>query len=155
LGGKIVKRIWNSGSDPAAVSQALPRRGVDGVVVSSLWFGAAASLAKVAPLLRGGLSTKLIVSSGTVYPQLGKLGPRISGVVTAYPLYLNLTGDPPGPGLAYKAKYMRSYLKAFPAISSYLPGGWFDVGYYNPVAATLQALDRIHGDLSHGERRFM
>jgi hypothetical protein len=33
--------------------------------------------------------------------------------------------------------------------------GVFDVPYYNAMAATLQALDRVHGDLSGGEKRFM
>ena len=31
----------------------------------------------------------------------------------------------------------------------------FDYSYYDAMSATLQALDRVHGDLSGGERTFM
>jgi hypothetical protein len=47
------------------------------------------------------------------------------------------------------------FAKAFPKIPSAGLGGLFDVPYHNATAATLLALEQVHGDVSGSERRFM
>ena len=51
--------------------------------------------------------------------------------------------------------YLAALRKAFPEIAKDYLGFAFDYAYYDAMTATLQALDRVHGDLSGGERRFM
>ena len=51
--------------------------------------------------------------------------------------------------------YLATLRRAFPEIAKDYLGFAFDYAYYDAMTATLQALDRVHGDLSGGEKRFM
>ena len=153
LGGTIVKRVWYPiyTSDWSSVASRIPRTGVDGILLDSPQ--ALIALAKSDPRLRGNLSRKVILTSVAPSPTLYELGARAAGLVSAGPA-LQLPGADARPGLAPAAKYRTDFKKAFPGIPT-LQIGFFDVPYYDAMAATLQALDEVRGDLSGGERRFM
>jgi YVTN family beta-propeller protein len=153
LGGTIAKRVWYPPSltDYSTVVAKVPSHGVDGVVVDNPWLLLA--LAKTDPQLRGNLSRKVVLTLAGPGTNLYPLGARLAGIVAAGPT-LPLPGADARPGLAPGGRYRTAFTRAFPRIPK---GdiGVFDVPYYNAMAATLQALDRVHGDLSGGERRFM
>ena len=58
------------------------------------------------------------------------------------------------PTILHRA-YLATLRKAFPEIAKDYLGFAYDYAYYDAMTATLQALDRVHGDLSDGEKRFM
>ena len=60
-----------------------------------------------------------------------------------------------GPTPTVSRTYLASLRTAFPEIRKDVLGSAFDYSYYDAMSATLQALDRVHGDLSGGERTFM
>jgi hypothetical protein len=126
-------------------------RNVDGVVLDNP--SVLLALAKTDPQLRGNLSRKVVLTSTGPDPRLYPLDARAAGIVAAGPT-LPLPGADARPGLAPGARYRTAFTHAFPTIPKSL-SGFFDVPYYNAMAATLQALDEVHGDLSGGERRFM
>ena len=152
LGGTIVKRVWYRGLPPdaAAVANEIPHN-VDGVVLDDS--SVLLALAKTDPQLRGNLSRRVVLSSPAPQTSLYPLGARAAGIVAAGPT-LALPGADARPGLAPGGRYRTAFTRAFPRIPKFLLG-FFDVPYYNAMAATLQALDEVHGDLSGGERRFM
>jgi YVTN family beta-propeller protein len=152
LGGTI-KRVWYPASltDYSTVAAKVPSHGVDGVVVDNPYMLLA--LAKTDPQLRGNLSRKVVLTFAGPGTSLYPLGARAAGIVAAGPT-LPLPGADARPGLAPGARYRTAFTRAFPRIPKSVIGV-FDVPYYNAMAATLQALDRVHGDLSGGERRFM
>jgi hypothetical protein len=123
---------------------------VDGVVVDNP--SVLLALAKTDSQLRGHLSRKFVLTSIGPGPSLYPLGARAAGIVAAGPILL-LPGADARPGLARGARYRSEFTRTFPRITKLL--GFFDVPYYDAMAATLQALDRVQGDLSGGERRFM
>src|SRR5207237_952066 len=99
------------------------------------------TLARGFPGLRGNLGRKVVIGSTVVGPP--ELGTRVRGIVYGGP-----TAHPP-------RAYLSALRREFPEIAKDFLGGAFDYAYYDAMAATLQALDRVHGDLSGGERRFM
>lgn len=142
LGGTIVKRIWlpQAETDFSGLVAQVPRSGVDGFLMETQGKGALLALARGYPGMQGNLARKVV--GGTTLVTAHELGKRVRGVVW---------GAQPSPRHAYLA----SLRKEFPEIAKNYLGGPFDYGYYEAMAATLQALDRVHGDLSGGERRFM
>jgi YVTN family beta-propeller protein len=153
LGGTIAKRIWYPATltDYSTVVAQVPSHGVDGVVLDNP--SVLLALAKTDPQLRGNLSRKVILTSIGPGTSLYPLGARAAGIVAAGPSLL-LPGADARPGLARGARYQTEFTRAFPRIRKFLVG-FFDVPYYDAMAAALQALDEVHGDLSGGERRFM
>jgi len=152
LGGTIVKRVWYPSytADATAVANEIPHN-VDGVVLDNP--SVLLALAKTDPQLRGNLSRKVVLTSVGPSTSLYPLGARAAGVAAAGPS-LPLPGADARPGLAPGARYRAEFARAFPKIPKLLLG-FFDVAYYNAMAATLQALDEVHGDLSGGEKLFM
>jgi branched-chain amino acid transport system substrate-binding protein len=151
LGGTIAKRIWIpfDATDLSATVGAVPRSGVDGFFLSTYGTEVQA-LAGGYPALRGkNVSHRIVLSSANRYvvPGLVKMWRRATGLV-----YSAAGG---GPGIAPGSKYLTGFKKAFPNIpASLYGGGVFDLGYYNGAAAAVEALVRVHGDLSGGQRRF-
>jgi branched-chain amino acid transport system substrate-binding protein len=153
LGGTIAKRIFYPlyTSDWSAVVSRVPRRGIDGIVFDNP--NLLVALAKSDPALNGSLARKVIATSIGLLPTIDQLGRRAEGIVTAGPS-LQLPNADARPGLAPSALYRREFRRWFPGVPT-LEIGFFDVPYYVGMAATLDALAAVHGDLSHGERRFM
>jgi YVTN family beta-propeller protein len=153
LGGTIAKRVWYPPTltDYSTVVAQVPSHGVDGVVVD--YPPVLLALATADPQLRGNLSRKVVLTSIGPQPSLYPLGARAAGILAAGPTLL-LPGADARPGLAPGARYRTEFTRAFPRIPKFLLG-FFDVPYYNAMAAALQALDEVHGDLSGGEKRFM
>jgi serine/threonine-protein kinase len=140
LGGKIVKRIWfpYRSEDFSSLVPQLPRSGVDGFLLETQGSGATEALAS--GYFKGSLARKIV--QGTTDFGTPKLNHRTAGVLGS--------GSPNPP-----RGYLAALKAAFPEIRNDYLGGAFDYGYYDAMAATLQALGRVHGDLSGGERRFM
>lgn len=155
LGGTIVKRIWfpSLSRDLSGLVAQLPSRGVDGLFVSSFDSTTVALANGYAPL-RGNVSRRMIVGSAAATPKLYGLGARAAGLVSGGP-FLDLPGAYPSAGLSPAGRYLTDFAKAFRRVPSAQLGGVFAVPYYDAMAATLAALDRVHGDLSGGERGFM
>ena len=143
LGGTIVKRLWvpQEAQDFAGLVAQVPRSGVDGFLVEAQGPGPLLTLARDYPGLRGNLGRKVVGGTTLVPPH--KLGARVRGIVWGGP-----THDP-------DPAYLPTLRKAFPEIAKDYLGFAFDYAYYDAMTATLQALDRVHGDLSDGEKRFM
>jgi branched-chain amino acid transport system substrate-binding protein len=153
LGGTIAKRVWYPATltDYSTVVARVPSHGVDGVVLDNP--SVLLALAETDPQLRHNLSRKVVLTSIGPGTSLYPLGARAAGIVAAGASLL-LPGADARPGLARGARYRTAFTHAFPRIAKSL-SGIFDVPYYDAMAATLQALDQVHGDLSGGERRFM
>ena len=153
LGGTIAKRVWYPPSltDYSTVVAQVPSHGVDGVVVD--FPSVLLALAGADPQLRGNLARKVVLTSVGPQPSLYPLGARAAGIAAAGPTLL-LPGADARPGLAPSARYRTAFTRAFPKIPK-SQRGIFDVPYYDAMTATLQALERVHGDLSGGEKRFM
>ena len=143
LGGTIVKRLWlpQEAQDFAGLVAKVPRSGVDGFLVEAQGPGPLLTLARDYPGLRGNLARKVVAGTTVVPPP--KLGARVRGIVWGGP-----THNPP-------RAYLATLRRAFPEIANDYLGFAFDYAYYDAMTATLQALDRVHGDLSGGEKRFM
>ena len=151
LGGTISKRVWIpfNATDLSATIAAIPRRGVDGIFISTAGPYLEPLIEGYAPYRGINVSRKLVLSSVSIYkvPPLKKIWRRATGLVYSAP------GG--GPGLAPGSKYLTDFKKAFPEIpSSLYGGGAFDLGYYDNAAAVVAALERVQGDLSRGQRRF-
>ena len=140
LGGKIVKRIWITPEtqDFSSLVPQLPRSGVDGFLLEAQGAGATAALAT--GYLKGNLARRIVQGSiDWAPPQLTR---RAGGVYSANPM-------------SAPRSYLTALRTAFPEIRKDSLGSAWDVSYYDAMAGTLQALDRVHGDLSGGEQRFM
>jgi branched-chain amino acid transport system substrate-binding protein len=140
LGGTIAKRVWvpPGTQDYSSVIAGMPRKGVDGVLAAG-FASTTIALVQAYPPLAGRFATKLITGSLGYGPQLEKLSKRLSGSVGAAPF------------LGPHDRYVRDLLRNFRQIKE--PQA-YDLYYNGAMAATLEALDRVHGDLSGGERAF-
>jgi len=142
LGGTIVRRFWGSATttDWSRVVRQIPR-GVNGVA-----------------LMTGLASTKSFFSTyGRLHSDVQR---RV--VMSAEPIVF---GDRPpvgvvvsGPPFSWNNPAWRAYLEAVRAAFPRYSGGVGqpgDVNDYDAVELALEALQRVHGDMSHGEKRFM
>ena len=141
LGGTVVKRLWApSGiTDWSRLVRQIPAD-VDGVALMAFLQGTStffSAYEKVEP----DLSRHVVMSA---YPLA--LGERPVGVVASHVLPLASTA-PSWVG------YLREFEDAFPAMRGQ-GGNADDVFSYDSVQAALQAIERVHGDISGGERRF-
>jgi YVTN family beta-propeller protein len=157
LGGRVAKRIFipPGATDLSWLSGQIPK-GVDGIVVSQFTAAAVLALADSWQPVRRNLGRKILMSTYlTIDSSLDKLAARGYGLVNASPVDSGYSPDDfaTPPGLSLDGKYMREAGKALPQLLAYFGSG--DVAYYNSMTASLEALDRVHGDLSGGERRFM
>src|SRR5262249_1647940 len=156
LGGTIAKRLWipYGTSDLSDVIGQMPRQGVDGAFLSVVGNNAAFPpvLAPAFAGPRGRIARKVLFGTAALEPTLYRLHRRAIGLVTAGP-NLFLPGAVGGAKRAAYTKYLRDFAKTFPGVPSSQIGG-FDIPYYDGMEATLQALERIGGDLSDGGRSF-
>jgi len=142
LGGTVVDRYWTTFStdDWSTKVRQIPS-GVDGVALMA-GFQATNSFFATYRRLQADLPKHVVMSA---YPlSLGGTAP--AGVVSAG--YLPLASH-----ARSWSRYLREFAAAYPQYAKEA-GGATDIFVYDPVAATLDAIDRVHGDLSAGERRF-
>jgi branched-chain amino acid transport system substrate-binding protein len=156
LGGTIVKRVaapFLLGA-PVDLSQygpmlaQIPPHGVDGFLIGSdLGSPSLLALAERYPGLRGSLARKIVGFTGNFDATvLGPIARRLEGVVTSDPGGIVSTGP------AWD-RYNAELHQAFPNVPIVALGISF--GASTGIEAVLRALASVHGDLSHGERRFM
>jgi branched-chain amino acid transport system substrate-binding protein len=139
LGGKIIKRVWSA---PREVPAYAAGRRVDGFFVADpgdfeTEFGA----------LRGSLGKRIVGGYwlGTLFG--AELGPRLAGVVTG-----GWQGQPPTkPTPPAWRDYLTALNTEFPGLDAQTIN---TIPYYDDMEAVITALERVHGDLSGGERRF-
>ena len=142
LGGTVVNRYWTPfGADAWAPNVRQIPTGVDGVA-----------------LMAGLQGTNSFFSA---YRKVQADLPR-HVVMSAYPLAIGGTaplGVVAGGYLPFSLNaqnwthYLREFGEAFPQYANEA-GGATDIFAYDPVKAALDAIDRVHGDLSAGERQF-
>jgi branched-chain amino acid transport system substrate-binding protein len=142
LGGTVVRRFWPAGLlvDWPRLVQRIPQ-GVDGVALMEGIFstkGFYPVYKKVQPDLR-----RHVVTSATAIAA----GDRPVGIMAAGPL-------PFVSNAAAWTRYGRDLRAAFPQYrgATHDPA---DVYAYDAVELALEGIERVHGDLSGGERRFM
>jgi branched-chain amino acid transport system substrate-binding protein len=156
LGGTIVKRVtapFPIGAGSVDLSQfepflaQLPRRRVDGFLIAGGWPSLLA-LAERYPGLRGSLARKVVGFTFANFDttNLGPIAPRLAGTVTSDPGGIVSTGP------AWD-RYAAELHQAFPTVPVAAVG--FSIEFSTAIEAVLQSLEAIHGDLSHGEQRFM
>lgn len=138
LGGTIVKRLWSPQGD---VTHYAARGKADGFFVDD-----PTGFATTFSNLHGNLAKQIVggIFWAFISPELQK---RVAGVVFAAPV--------PFGSATPQAwdDYVSTFRKSFPSLAG-LAGGIFDIAYYDAMEAALEALERVHGDLSGGERRF-
>jgi branched-chain amino acid transport system substrate-binding protein len=156
LGGTIVKRVtapFLPGA-PVDLSQygtmlaQVPRSGVDGFLIASTLGGSPGllALAERYPGLRGSLARKIVGWTGNFDATvLGPIARRLQGVVIS-------DNGAVSTGPAWD-RYNAELHQAFPNVPIVALGISFLAS--TGVEAVLKALASVHGDLSHGERRFM
>ncbi len=141
LGGNIAKRIWVQGGDLANVAGDVPSHGIDGVFVPTSYYdteGFVAALSRQHPRLGDWL-----VGGDGVLSQ-GLSDPRLLGVVAANP-------TPWIPTRAWST-YATTFARAFRGMNVQAANA---LNHYDSAAPVLEALERVDGDISHGERRLM
>jgi branched-chain amino acid transport system substrate-binding protein len=143
LGGTITKRVWVPAGtrDYSSVIGRLPASGVDGFFAAT-YPPTVVALANGYPGLRGNIAGKLISGTFSDLGGLQVLGSRRRGLVG---------GGAEGAGDF--DRYIRPYRRTFPRHTAFA-GSYFDIFYHDAMAATLQALDAVHGDASGNEERF-
>jgi branched-chain amino acid transport system substrate-binding protein len=105
-----------------------------------------------------------LASTNGFFPRYGKLHSDVRHRVVMTGQSLALGDQPPagvmttGPPLSSSAPAWRGYVQAGrAAYPQYRPafGETLDIDDYDAVELALEALERVHGDMSHGEKRFM
>jgi branched-chain amino acid transport system substrate-binding protein len=140
LGGDVVQRLWGAPGSPnyPALLRQLRASKVDGLYFTGGVNGETTSLANALRARYPDLARHLLVGTFSLFFDQG-------------PAWLGVVG---GSGFPYgsPSSAWRSYtadLKRLTGESSFL----LDTSYFNQTEALLEALERVHGDTSHGERR--
>jgi branched-chain amino acid transport system substrate-binding protein len=139
LGGNIVKHVWTGNfKNFGPVVAGVPARGVDGIVLPSDLqpFGRfQTALAKRHPRM----AHRLLVNADPYSLEQSSLTRRTLGLV----------GVSPWPLASTPAS------RSFEAASArHFPGTHADFYSYDAMEPVLEALEQVHGDLSHREQRF-
>jgi branched-chain amino acid transport system substrate-binding protein len=146
-GGHVVQKNWVpiGTKDYSSVVSRIPRN-IDAIFVT---LGGADSVNFLKQYDQFGGRAPLVGASVTVDQTVlsakGALKKRVLGVPSAGPIADN------NPAPAYRrwvAEYKRMFPSGFPSPSL------FAHGYYIAMKAALLALQKVHGDLSHGQRAF-
>lgn len=148
LGGNVIKRLWTPGvvSDWGAVVAQIPRAGVDGVLFAGLLQDPAGFFATYG--VRHPDLARRVVVSGLTLVHTSPLTPRLIGLVGSW-------DDPFGRTVGAWDRYANEFQRTFMnPDGTILPGG-AAVNFYNATEALLEALTRVHGDLSQHESRLM
>jgi branched-chain amino acid transport system substrate-binding protein len=127
--------------DYSRIIAQVPRSDVDGFFFAT-YANTVVALARGYPGLRGNISRKVLPGSLPYLGGLQALGRRTRGLVGGG---AEGAGDWNG--------YMRRYRREFPRNLTFA-GSYFDIFYHDAMAATLDALSSVRGDLSQGEERF-
>ena len=140
LGGKIAERRWVPGdiTDFAPVVAGIPKS-VDGIFAPTGIYDTKA-LVDAWSARRPDLARSLVV--GDVVLKQSPKNRRLLGVVAA-------DTTPWAPTRAWST-YLGHFRRAFPEIKA-LPIDALD--FYDSMEPVLEALEQVHGDVSHGERR--
>jgi branched-chain amino acid transport system substrate-binding protein len=159
LGGRVLDRLWTPPYAPpgfppelAAYAAKVPKT-ADGVALFPNFYQDTVGFARALRKRRPDLAHSLIIGplGFNVPTTLGGSGRLLVGVVTG----LNQPFESQTP--AFRA-YARSFRRFFPDLAPQ-PSAPTDhtivIPYRDAMEATLEALERGHGELSHGERAFM
>ncbi len=149
-GGEIVKRIWVPTPTPDNLAPYIAQAptGVDGFVMTANTPTTRAFVNGV-PFLHGSLARKIVGGYLILFAE-DAIGPRLVGVAfgSGQAAYFGVR-VPPGPLRDFRTRFART----FPALA-WAAGLNFPSSYADSMEALLQALEKVHGDLSNGERRF-
>jgi branched-chain amino acid transport system substrate-binding protein len=149
-GGEIVKRIWVPTPTPDDLAPYIAQAptGVDGFVMTGDGQTTRAFVNGV-PFLHGSLAGKIVGGYLILFAE-DAIGPRLLGVAfgSGQAAYFGVP-IPPGPLRDFRTRFART----FPALA-WAAGLIFPSSYADSMEAVLQALEKVHGDLSNGERRF-
>ena len=148
LGGNVVKRLWTPAvvRDWGAVVAQIPRAGIDGVLFAGLLQDPAGFFAAYR-VQHPDLARRVVVS-GLTLVHMSPLTPPLLGLVGSW-------DDPFGTTVAAWDRYANEFQRTFKnPDGTILPGG-AAVNFYNATEALLEALTRVHGDVSQHESRLM
>ncbi len=149
LGGQITKRFWVplGTKDFGSVIAGLP----DDVDAIYLGLGGADAVNFLNQYQQAGGNAKLIGGSimidQTVLSSKGKAKEALLGTVSAAP-QADSWDDP-----KWQA-FVKAYLDAWPPEKRFAGPSLCATNYYDETIATLQALDKVDGDLSDGQKKF-
>ncbi len=149
LGGQITKRLWVplGTKDFGSVIAGLP----DDVDAIYLGLGGADAVNFLNQYQQAGGNAKLIGGSimidQTVLSSKGKAKEALLGTVSAAP-QADSWDDP-----KWQA-FVKAYLDAWPPEKRFAGPSLCATNYYDETIATLQALDKVDGDLSDGQKKF-
>jgi DNA-binding beta-propeller fold protein YncE/ABC-type branched-subunit amino acid transport system substrate-binding protein len=149
-GGEIVKRIWVPTPTPDDLAPYIAKAptGVDGFVMTGDTPTTRAFVNGV-PFLHGSLARKIVGGYLILFAE-DAIGPRLVGVAfgSGQAAYFGVR-VPPGPLRHFRTRFARTFPKL-----AWAAGLTFPSSYADSMEALLQALEKVHGDLSNGERRF-
>jgi branched-chain amino acid transport system substrate-binding protein len=144
LGGTVVKRLWPTTGDLGPLVEEIAKTGADGVFLPTSLFYATESFVKAWAAVHPDLGRWLVAGDGILTTGLAAKDARLVGVVGSNP-------TPWAPTRAWTA-FGAEFAGAFPALKDDLQD---PLDFYNATEAPLEALEQVHGDLSHGERGLM
>ena len=121
----------------------IPKRGVDGIVATT-GPETVVALAKEYPGLRGNLARKLLLGAIAFGGGVDQLDQRYPELLRSFPSSTSRG--------AAGQRYSADLGGRFPHL--FASGVVWDIAYRDAMAATAQALQAVHGDLSGEERRF-
>lgn len=143
LGGNVVRRLWVPGgiTNWRPVVAKIPAVGVDGVFLPTSLYGTNGLVAAWSAR-HPDLGHWLV--AGDVVLSQNEDDPRLLGVVAANP-------TPWGRSRAWST-FAADFARAFPRIKA-SPLDALD--FFDSVEPVVEALEQVHADVSHGERRLM
>ena len=148
LGGNVVKRLWVPPvvGDWRAVIAQIPRKGVDGVLFAGQ-LQDPAGFYNAYRVQHPDLARRVVVS-GLTLVHTSPLIPSLLGLVGSW-------DNPFGTTVAAWERYANEFRRTFKNPDGTILPGNAAVNYYNATEALLEALTRVHGDVSHHENRLM
>jgi branched-chain amino acid transport system substrate-binding protein len=142
LGGNIVERLW--GDDVATFAREIPSKGVDGVFLPTSLGYASEDFVKVWARRHPDLGRWFVGGDGVMSQGLSAHDKRLLGVVASNP-------TPWASTRAWRT-YTTKLAHSFPGFKTERIDA---LDYYDSVEPVAEALEQVHGDTSHGERRLM
>jgi ABC-type branched-subunit amino acid transport system substrate-binding protein len=148
LGGNVVERLWAPAvvRDWRPVVARIPRKGVDGVLFAGVLQDPAGFFTAYG--VRHHDLARRVVVSGLTLVHTSPLIPSLLGLVGSW-------DDPFGTTVAAWQRYANEFRRTFRNPDGTILPGNAAVNYYNATEALLEALARVHGDLSRHESRLM
>jgi branched-chain amino acid transport system substrate-binding protein len=141
LGGDVVQRLWLQGNDFRPLVAKIPARGVDGVFLPTSLYGTKGFITAWSARHRK-LARSLV--AGDVVLTQNPTDRRLLGVVASNP-------TPWVPTRAW-TRFTTEFARTFQGIKVEPINALDSFDAMEPV---LEALEHVHGDLSHGERALM